>query len=222
MKVFLKVLSKNAVKMLILVICATFLIFWILSCQKSNQSILVAKPVIYLYPERTMDVDVNVLIKNGKISTTYPHIGDGWKVSAQPDGTLINYADEKEYSYLFWEASSKVEYDFSEGFVVKGEDTLTFLQEKLAYMGLTPREYNEFIVYWLPLMEGNEYNLISFQGDKYSDNAVLEIEPQPDSILRVFMAFKALDTKITVREQTLTTFNRDGFTVVEWGGAQVK
>ena len=50
----------------------------------------------------------------------------------------------------------------SAGFVVKGEDTAAFLQEKLAYLGLTPREYNECIVYWLPRLEGNPYNLISF------------------------------------------------------------
>ena len=45
--------------------------------------------------------------------------------------------------------------DFSRGFVVRGSDTAAFLREKLAYMGLTPREYNEFIVYWLPRMQNN-------------------------------------------------------------------
>ena len=89
-------------------------------------------------------------------------------------------------------------------------------------MGLTPREYNEFIVYWLPKMQNNEYNLISFQNEEYTDNVRLDISPKPDSTLRVFMAYKALDEKIEVEPQEFEPFERKGFTVVEWGGAQVK
>ena len=88
-------------------------------------------------------------------------------------------------------------------------------------MGLTPGEYNEFIVYWLPKMETNEYNLISFQGNAYTDRAELIITPEPDSILRVFMAFQALDKPIDIPEQTLEQFERTGFCVIEWGGTQV-
>lgn len=86
-----------------------------------------------------------------------------------------------------------MDYNFSSGFIVKKEDTVKFLKEKLSYMGLTPKEYNEFIVYWLPIMQKNEYNLISFQTDNYEKSAELEISPKPDSMLRVFMAFKEVD-----------------------------
>ncbi len=54
-------------------------------------------------------------------------------------------------------------YDLSKGFCVAGSDTESFLREKLTYMGLTEEEMNEFIVYWLPRMEHNRFNLISFQ-----------------------------------------------------------
>ena len=64
--------------------------------------------------------------------------------------------------------------------------------------------------------------LISFQEELYTENAVLDITPKPDSMLRIFMAFKALDEYIEVPEQDLKTFERKGFTVVEWGGAEVK
>lgn len=183
---------------------------------------LCAKPVIYLYPEESTEVNVK-LDFNGELGCTYPEYSEnGWTVTANPDGTLINSADGREYSYLFWDGISNVDYDISKGFVVKGEDTEKFLQEKLAYMGLTPREYNEFIVYWLPLMQDNEYNLIAFQGETYTDNAKLEITPSPDSILRVFMTFKPLDKPIEIEEQQLTAFERQGFTVVEWGGAELR
>ncbi len=179
------------------------------------------KPVIYLYPSAKTDITVK-LDYNGELITTYPEYNGLWQVTAYPDGKIINKADQKEYSYLFWEGKSNSDYDFSKGFVVKGEDTAQFLQEKLSEMGLLPREYNEFIVYWLPQMQNNAYNLIAFQGDVYTDNAKLLITPQPDSLLRVFMAYKPLDKAVEIESQTLKPFARNGFTVVEWGGCLVK
>lgn len=181
---------------------------------------LLDKPVIYLYPTEKTDVSVELKL-NGRFTCTYPEYGEGWNVTAYPDGKIINKADGREYSYLYWEGVSETEYDFSKGFVVKGKDTAAFLQEKLAYLGLTPKEYNEFIVYWLPLMQNNKYNLITFQGDAYTEHAVLEVTPKPDSVLRVFMAYKPLDAYIEIEEQPLSQFERKGFTVVEWGGCRV-
>jgi hypothetical protein len=88
-------------------------------------------------------------------------------------------------------------------------------------MGLTPCEYNEFIVYWLPRMQNNSYNLITFQEELYTENAVLNITPTPDSVLRIFMVYQALERPIEVESPEITPFERVGFTVVEWGGAEV-
>lgn len=178
------------------------------------------KPVIYLYPEEEQEVCVDIDL-NGELTYTYPEYKDGWVVTAYPDGTIINKEDGRQYSYLFWEGKSDIEYDMSEGFVVRGEDTAEFLQATLEKMGLTPKEYNEFIVYWAPQMENNPYNLIKFAADEYTDNAVLNISPQPDSMLRVFMVYKPLEQPVSVREQEITTFIRKGFCVVEWGGCSL-
>lgn len=180
-----------------------------------------AKPVIYLYPEQEEKVTVE-LDYSGELTCTYPAYDGGWTVTAQPDGTLTDETSGKEYNYLFWEGTTDIQYDFSSGFVVAGGDTAQFLEEKLAYMGLNERERNEFIVYWLPQMEENAYNLIAFQGDVYTDHARLHITPEPDSMLRVFMAYKPLDRPVTVPEQQLASFEREGFTVVEWGGARIE
>lgn len=187
----------------------------------SNDPTLYRKPVIYLYPEKTMDVSVK-LDYAGDLTVTYPTYDNGWQVTAQPDGTLTNHADGLEYSYLFWEGNGQLEVDFSEGFVVKGEDTAAFLQKTLSDMGLTPKEYNDFIVYWLPFMQENAYNLISFQQENYTEQAKLDIHPAPDSVLRVFMAFRSLEKPIEVKPQEFQPFERNGFTVVEWGGTEVK
>lgn len=177
------------------------------------------KPVIYLYPETTMDVEVK-LDYNGHLTCTYPEYQNGWSVTAQPEGTLTDPSG-KEYNYLYWEGTTKAEYDFSEGFCVAGKDTAEFLETALEQLGLTRREANEFIIYWLPRMEANAYNLISFQTDAYTDNAALNITPAPDSVIRVFMAWKALEQPVDIEPQKLIPTKRVGFTVVEWGGACV-
>lgn len=87
-------------------------------------------------------------------------------------------------------------------------------------MGLTPREYNDFIVFWLPELRRNPYNLVMFATDQYEELAGMEITPVPDSILRVHMVFKRIEEPVEIREQTLKPFTRKGFTVVEWGGSR--
>lgn len=187
--------------------------------EQSEDGLLLAKPVIYLYPESETEVTVT-LDCDGALTCAYPAYEDGWTVTAAPDGTLTDVAGQT-YNYLYWEGASHSEFDFSSGFCVPGTDTAAFLEEALAALGLTRKEANEFIVYWLPRMEANAYNLISFQGPAYTDRARLSICPEPDSILRVFMAWTALDAPVEVPAQSLPAFARTGFTVVEWGGCQV-
>ena len=174
------------------------------------------KPVIYLYPEKEQEVNVKLDL-DGKFTFTYPEYNNGWNVTAKPDGMIIS--DGKEYSYLFWEGLMPTfKPDFKEGFVVKGSDSAEFLRETLSQMGLTPKEYNEFIVYWAPKLQENEYNKIYFAEDDYTDEAKLEINPKPDSILRVFMVYEKADENTVLPKQEIKPFERKGFTVVEWGG----
>jgi len=201
-----------------LIILLSLILITFTGCENDKMT---KKPVIYLYPTSEQSVSVK-LDYNGELTCTYPEYKDGWNVIAKPDGTLTNIGDKRKYSYLYWEGISKNQWDMSKGFVVKGEDTEEFLQEKLEYMGLTPREYNEFIVYWLPIMQENKYNLITFAGEEYENVAKLNITPKPDSILRIMMLFKSLDKPIEIEEQEIKSFERKGFTVIEWGGTEVK
>ncbi len=182
------------------------------------------KPIIYLYPEEAIPVKIH-LDYPGDLFVTYPEYKDSWEVIAYPDGKILNKEDGKEYSYLFWEGrdSEAVEYDMTTGYIVTGENTAEFLQNKLSEIGLLPKEYNEFIVYWLPQMIENEYNLIHFATkNEYHNRIELNVSPKPDSILRVFVVFKGLNEKIDIKPQVLEPFNREGFTVVEWGGTELK
>ena len=190
------------------------------------------KPNIYLYPEEETTIDVYLTANNLLTSWPYADAVDGnqyyWNVVANPDGTI--YQNNNEYSYIFWEANYNSNNDFSKGFCVKGEDTAEFLRTVLSQIGLTPKEYNEFIVFWLPKMQNNEYNLITFEGlgknDNYNKTFPLTILDEngntPDSLLRIHMVWKAVDEYTEIEAQTFTTFERNGFTVVEWGGSEIK
>ena len=180
------------------------------------------KPVIYLYPERTTDVTVRISLTDGRFTKCIPE-GDGeWNVTASPDGKLTDKATGKTYDYIFWESTDNTGYDWSEGYVVKGSEAEVFLRGILQEMGLNEKEYTEFIDYWLPRLEKNEYNLISFQTDRYTESAILDVSPSPDSVLRVFMAFKRIDGLVFFARPDIEPFERNGFTVVEWGGAEVR
>jgi hypothetical protein len=176
------------------------------------------KPIIYFYPETPTECSVKIKL-DGMLSCTYPDGEDGWKsFVANPDGTLV-FPDGKEYYALYWEGIQNTEWDFSEGFCVRGEDTAEFLEWALKEQGLTFREANEFIIYWLPKMQNNPYNVISFQESNYTDSAQLEITPAPDTLIRIFMAYYSSDEVVEISAQKFKGFTREGFTVVEWGGA---
>ena len=152
--------------------------------KKAHIELPAYKPVIYLYPETPTEVSVSLTL-SGRLTCTYPDYSAGWNgFTAHPDGTLI-FPNGKEYYCLYWEGMQATEWDFSRGFCVKGEDTSAFLEWALAAQGLTAREANEFIIYWLPLMQENPYNIISFQTEAYTSTAVLEVTPAPDSTIRI-------------------------------------
>ena len=181
-----------------------------------------AKPVIYLYP--TEDTVCSVTMElNGRFTCTYPDHGTaGWQnFVAAPDGTLT-FPDGKEYYCLYWEGEADIDLDFTRGACVRGEDTAAYLEWALSAMGLTAREANEFIIYWLPQLQENAYNLISFQGKAYTDAAKLNVTPTPDSVLRVYMVAQPLSEPVEVEPQTFAPFVREGFTVVEWGGSIIE
>ncbi len=181
------------------------------------------KPIIYLYPEKETEVSVKVG-RTENLTTTYPKYEEGWNVIARPDGSLTDIKTGRSLYALYWEGINTVTPNLEEGFCIKGEDTAKFLEEKLKVLGLNEREAEEFIVYWLPRMEKNEYNFIRFQTkEEIEENMPLEITPNPDTTIRIVMEFKPLDKPIEIKEQQLpSTPERKGFTVVEWGGTEIQ
>ena len=189
---------------------------------------VVDKPILYFYPK----TETNVSVKLGNpesLTVSYPEYDSntGWNVLAKPNGDLTDLSTGRSLYSLYYESeSSKDVYSMkSDGFIVSREDTVSFLEDKLAKLGLNEHEAEEFIVYWLPKLQQNNYNYIRLATMDEINNAMpLDINPTPDTLIRVLMTFKGLDKPIEgITEQQLpTTPTRDGFTVVEWGGSELK
>lgn len=199
------------------------LITWVSYTFIEVLTMTVDKPVIYLYPEE--EIEVNVKLGNEEnITCSYPkYKTEGWNVIAKPNGDLIDLDTNRKLYSLYWEGINTVKSKMNEGFVIKGEDTAKFLEEKLEILGLNYKETEEFIIYWLPKLENNKYNFIRFQTEEeINQNMPLEITPVPDTVIRVVMEWKGLNKYVEIPQQKLATPERNGFTVVEWGGTEVK
>ena len=180
------------------------------------------KPIIYLYPTEETAITVK-LGHPEKLACSYPNYTDGWNVLASPDSKLVDLDTGRKLYSLYWEGFGTAEYNFNEGFIVKGIDTAKFLEEKLSILGLNEYEIEEFIIYWLPKMQNNKYNFIRFATlDEINEYMPLEFSVEPDTLIRVLMQYKKLNNPIEVKEQVLSPVQREGFVAVEWGGSEIK
>ncbi len=186
-------------------------------CEKDPLRCRVDKPLIYLYPTKPTKITISV-DKPENLTTTYPKYNQNWQVLAQPNGKLTDRKNQQYYG-LYWEGKNGKMTDFYDGFVVKKADLVPFLEQNLAILGLNRREANEFIIYWLPILEHNEYNLIRFQTlAEINQNMKLNITPKPDTLIRILIQFKPVKKDFEIEKQILKPIVRKGFTVVEWGG----
>lgn len=181
----------------------------------------VEKPIIYLYPEQETEVTIK-FTDTSKLTHTYPkYTNEGWNVLASQNGDIVDLKTGRNLYSLYWESVNDKKLDMYRGFVVEGKDTISFLEEKLALLGLTEREANEFIIYWLPLMEDNKYNFVYFATtEEVNEQMPIEVAPIPDTMIRIVMRFKPLNNYIKVEEQEIITPQRNGFTLIEWGGTR--
>lgn len=187
--------------------------------QKTDEMIIVFKPVIYVYPEKETNVNIKLNV-NGNLGFTYPLYNEGWNFTATPDGNIT--LNNKQYSYLFWESEMPkyaIDKKDQTGFLVSTDTLLTFLENSLSQMGFNSKESADFITFWYPRMMVNEKNYVKFLFNESCDAyAELKISPKPDNIFRVGMVWTEATTDFVPEVQKILSVNRKGFTVIEWGG----
>jgi len=174
-----------------------------------------AKPVVYLYPQKQTAVKVLV---GADIAKSDPPYGEGWNVIAKPSGEIISAG--KVYPYLFWDGLGLGMYPaIKSGTVVERGQVEATIASQLKGVGLNQKEIADFLEFWAPKMPNSPYvRLTWFTNDELNKLAPLKVTPKPDSIIRVFLDFAGLDKPVSIAPQVLPSYDRSGFTVVEWGG----
>ena len=195
-----------------------------LNSDPNEPIIMIKKPVIYLYTPIETKVSLKINFK-GTLQTTFPKYDDGWEVIVQPNGQIFDVKTKRNYTSLFWDGAQNLSaehYNYKNGFVVDKENLAHFLIEKLELIGLNTTETNEFVQFWLPIMDKNDFNLVHFLiNDDYNSISQNIVDPKPTTSLRIFMEFAKVEKNLKIEPQKLYKTNRKGFTLVEWGGADV-
>ena len=219
---------------------------WIITAELLEAGGGCGKPVVYLYPEVPTDISVkfNVPMQlDVKIPNYSPN--NGWIVNAQPNGQLKdlqpnltncnNFTPNKKgqeyafescqnnnYPYIYWAGNTPNQYPRIEsGFVVGAKDLESELRSKLTIIGLNNKEADDMMEYWLPQMLAKNkpfYRFSLLQNSELDKLFPMTITPKPQSSIRVFLDWDALDNQSTIPTQQLITYPRTGYTMIEWGG----
>lgn len=114
-----------------------FVFFELETAYKSN---------IYIYPEVEMALDVSLEFPlGGKVTTSIPEYGNGWHVTATPDGLIDN-----QYEYLFYEAVNPDVYQSDTGWIMSRNDLESFFAQNFRQTGFSQKETSDFTDYWIP------------------------------------------------------------------------
>lgn len=195
------------------------------SCKKSPteasepipqaSSITVRKPNIYIYPEIKTSMHVSLIFpRGGSVIELIPLYVNGWNIEVDSTGKINN-----TYHYLFYESENPDLSQYDNGWIIKKEELGAFFSHNMSEAGFIPKEIDDFIEYWIPLLNNYPYYAIYPQyASDISKMIVLKFSIQPDNILRLFYSIKGLgNDRINITAPTIPKFLREGFVVAEWG-----
>jgi hypothetical protein len=179
------------------------------------------KPVIYLYPEKTMPVKVTIKT-TGKIVVSDPLYPEGgWDVIANPNGQIVYQG--KSYTELFYESETRALSRPKAGIIMDRQNLKEELSAFITRLGLTKAdEQKEFLEWWIPRLNAlnSPYVFVSIL-DKQEKARLdkVDISPKPDTFIDFIVYFKPLNSPIDIQPLNLPQApKRTGFTAIEWGG----
>ncbi len=187
-----------------------------------NSPVLIDKPVIYLYPEVESNFEI-VVKPAGEFTFLYPAYDNGWEGTMSPNGNLK--MNGETYRYLFWESEQIVQNILpseTSGFVVDQANLFTFIEETLTSVGFNSQEKADFITYWVPrMLKYNRIFIAIDQNEKCDQFATLEVNPTPNHLHRFYISWGEYNGDFIPKTPKLSKINRQGFTVLEWGGTEI-
>ncbi|MGA1791607.1 MAG: hypothetical protein ACMUIM_08980 [bacterium] len=205
------IFSKKGFAIVTVLLVIGILGFWVLYFEPFTMRL--KKPAIYLYPKEDSVIQVSLDVK-GKIVKDIPPYRDGWKVFVNKEGLINN-----KYDYLFYEALLKDIPLPEKGWLVEYSDLESWFVHTLPLLGLNQKESSQFMAYWLnELPASNYYEIRLIDAGFLESHLKLIISPQPDTVIRLFFYFRPRKERYLFNTPEILTPERNGFTVVEWGG----
>lgn len=176
------------------------------------EDIQVDAPNIYLYPETQTDISVTLgFPSGGGVILSDPPYNSGWNVDVTPEGII-----DGEYNYLFYEAKVQMPLQQMYGWSLDGSNLEFELRQLLQTLNFQGREIDDFVDFWLPKISGSPWYAIYPQDAEQM--STLTISPPPESIMRALFTIRPMNHQVNlITPPENTQFQRDGFTVVEWG-----
>ncbi len=171
-------------------------------------------PNIYLYPEETSDISVEVNVRDGgSIPYSIPQYNGGWNVTATPEGTI-----DDSLGFLYYDFYSGIPYQSDSGWVINYHNFDNEISDLLTSRGLNAQEILDFIDFWKPFLTDNDWvTFCPIDADKMVE---LVVEPEPVTLFReLYLVIPSKGERPVIKEPARgVPFERKGFTVVEWGG----
>lgn len=173
------------------------------------------KPNIYIYPETTTEMTVQVTFpEGGTVIQSEPLYQNGWQVTVERTG-LIN----QQFDFLFYESSQPDRGQYENGWVVSQSELEAFFRTNLAATGFNAKEIADFIEYWIPLLNDSPFYAIYPQYNQQLENMIhLSFSVPPKNVIRLMYSIRSLpNNSLVLPAPVIPPFCRDGFTVAEWG-----
>jgi len=188
--------------------------------------------MVYNYEENEeLTISLNLANPKDRFLSLYPVPRESkknnvtWNLVFKGNETLQFAENHKLYPYLFWESCDNNNVIVLKEFVcVRNEEVEEKLDAILESKGLNYKERCDMITYWLAELKASEFVKIGFLDEKlYNQYFPLEVTPLPKNMLRVFMLFENCEfeeksTVLSGRFLENKQFNRNGPTIIEWGG----
>jgi hypothetical protein len=176
--------------------------------------ILVYKPNIYIYPQKPISLCVDIAFPiGGRIVQSIPEYNNGWCVTIDSSGLINN-----QFKYLFYESAQADIFQHQNGWCIAKSDLKAFFEKNMSLYNFSKPEIVDFIDYWIPRLEENNYYLIYPQTNEIIDKTIqVKFSIEPHNVNRLFYGIKGINSYSKIDEPAIVKFNRDGFTVMEWG-----
>lgn len=185
------------------------------SLKPSNQ-VNVYKPNIYFYSEVPLQISVE-FVEEHLLTKMIPEYSMGWNVMVHGDGKLT--CQDNTYDFLFYESlASESLVDKGTGWIIYEDARREQLLEILSLYDFNEQETVDFMDFWMEMLDEDTNYIMYPQNTECVDLQMpVEIQPEPAAITRIWFGFEKYDGQ-RVETPKVTPINREGFTVVEWGG----